>query len=378
MSAAAPAAEVYSPGLEGVIAGESAISTVADGLRYRGYPIGELVDKASFEEVAFLLLHGELPTAGQLQEFTGRERAARKLPAPLSELLAKLPRGTNSMDIVRTGVSILAHFDPEVADNGHAANVRKAERLVAQIPLIVADSYRLAHGQQPIAPRADLSLSANFLFMLTGKEASAEDVKAFDMSLILYAEHEFNASTFTGRVICSTLSDLHSSIVGAIGALKGPLHGGANEKVMDVLRGIGGPGNVEPWLRAAFARKEKIMGFGHRVYKAGDVRAKIVKEFMAGFAKKKGAEQWEQMADQIEAIIGAEKNLFPNLDWPSARLYHALALDPVLYTPIFVMSRVTGWSAHVIEQLDNNRLIRPRSRYTGPAGRSVPRLEDRK
>jgi 2-methylcitrate synthase/citrate synthase II len=378
MSAAAPAAEVYSPGLEGVIAGESAISTVVDGLRYRGYPIGELVERASFEEVAFLLLHGELPTLRQLEEFSSRERAARKLPAVLSDLLAKLPRGTNSMDIVRTGVSILAHFDPDVADNSHDANVRKAERLVAQIPLIVADSYRLAQGQPPIAPRADLGLAANFLFMLTGKEASAEDVKAFDMSLILYAEHEFNASTFTSRVICSTLSDLHSSIVGAIGALKGPLHGGANEKVMDVLRGIGGPSNVEPWLRAAFARKEKIMGFGHRVYKTGDVRAKIVKEFMASFAKKKGTEQWEQMADQIEAIIAAEKNLFPNLDWPSARLYHALALDPVLYTPIFVMSRVTGWSAHVIEQLDNNRLIRPRSRYTGPAGRAVLPLADRR
>lgn len=377
MAAASPAAEVYSPGLEGIIAGESAISSVADGLRYRGYPIGELVANASFEEVAFLLLHGDLPTAGQLLDFQSRERAARKLPSVLSELLAKLPPGTNSMDVVRTGVSILAHFDPDVADNSHAANVRKAERLVAQIPLIVADSYRLAHGQAPIAPRADLSLSANFLYMLTGREADAEDVHAFDMSLILYAEHEFNASTFTSRVICSTLSDLHSAIVGAIGALKGPLHGGANEKVMDVLRSIGGVENVEAWLRSAFARKEKIMGFGHRVYKTGDVRAKIVKEFMANFAKKKGTEHWEHMAERIEAIIAAEKNLFPNLDWPSARLYHALALDPVLYTPIFVMSRVTGWSAHVIEQLDNNRLIRPRSRYIGPAARSVRPLAER-
>ncbi|HMP61059.1 MAG TPA: citrate/2-methylcitrate synthase, partial [Gemmatales bacterium] len=298
MSAAAPATEVYSPGLEGVIAGESAISTVADGLRYRGYPIGELASKTSFEEVAFLLLHGELPNASQRDAFLQRERAARRLPAPLSELLAKLPPGTNSTDIVRTGVSILAHFDPDVADNSHAANVRKAERLLAQIPLIVADSYRLAKGQKPVPPRSDLGLSANFLYILEGKEATPADVKAFDLSLILYAEHEFNASTFTSRVICSTLSDLHSSIVGAIGALKGPLHGGANEKVMDVLRGIGGPDRVEAWLRDAFARKEKIMGFGHRIYKVRDPRADVLKAVVATLG---GRSERLRFAGKVEA-----------------------------------------------------------------------------
>lgn len=364
-------AETYSPGLEGVIAGETAISTVAGGLSYRGYPIGELVEHCCFEEVAYLLLHGELPTAAQFADFQKRERAARQLPAPLAELFAKLPPKTNQMDTIRTAVSVLAHYDPEVADGCHAANVRKAERLLAQIPLAVALFYRHSKGQKPVASRPDLSLSANFLNMVNDRVPEPEDEKAFDMSLILYAEHEFNASTFTSRVICSTLSDLHSSIVGAIGALKGPLHGGANEKVMDVMNGIGGPDRVASWLQAAFARKEKIMGFGHRVYKTGDVRAKIVKEFMKSFAAKKGLMQWEQMADQIEEIIGREKNLFPNLDWPSARLYHALKLEPVLYTPIFVMSRVAGWSAHVIEQLDANRLIRPRAKYTGPETRGV-------
>lgn len=371
MSAPAPAAETYSPGLEGVIAGETAISTVSGGLRYRGYPIGELVQHCRFEEVAFLMLHGELPNKAQLDGFEKREREARKLPAPLTELFAKLPTKTNQMDTVRTAVSVLAHYDPDVADGSHAANVRKAERLLAQIPLAVAAFYRHSKGLPPVASRSDLSLSANFLNMVFGAVPDKEDEKAFDLSLILYAEHEFNASTFTARVICSTLSDLHSSIVGAIGALKGALHGGANEKVMDVMNGIGGPEKVESWLRDAFARKEKIMGFGHRVYKTGDVRAGIVKEFMKSFAAKRNLAVWEQMADKIEQIIEKEKNLHPNLDWPSARLYHALKLDPVLYTPIFVMSRVTGWSAHVIEQLDANRLIRPRARYTGPDVRPV-------
>jgi 2-methylcitrate synthase/citrate synthase II len=377
MSATPAAPETYSPGLEGVIAGETAISTVTGGLRYRGYPIGELVRHCSFEEVAYLLLYGELPKRAELEAFKDRLGAARALPQPLVDLLLKLPAATNQMDTVRTAVSALAHYDPDVGDNGHGANVRKAERLLAQIPLAVALFYRHYKGQPPVAARGGLTLAGNFLYMLRGAPPSPEDERAFDLSLILYAEHEFNASTFTARVISSTLSDLHSAITGAIGALKGALHGGANEKVMDVLNSIGGPANVESWLRAAFGRKEKIMGFGHRVYKSGDVRAGIVKEFMKTFAAKRNLMQWEQMADQIEQIIAAEKNLFPNLDWPSARLYHALELDPVLYTPIFVMSRVAGWSAHVIEQLDNNRLIRPRARYTGPEVRTVAPLAQR-
>lgn len=373
-NAASP--EVYSPGLEGVIAGETAISTVTGGLRYRGYPIGELVDHCTFEEVAYLLLHGELPNETQYQEFDHRLRAARTLPDVVTQTLEKLPKQANQMDVIRTAISMLAHFDPDTGDQTHDANIRKAERLVAQIPLAAAHFYRHAIGQPIVPSRSDLSLSANFLHMVRGTPPSAEEERAFDISLILYAEHEFNASTFTARVICSTMSDLHSSIVGAVGALKGPLHGGANEKVMDVLRAIGSVDNVASWLKDAFARKERVMGFGHRVYKTGDVRAAIVKKFMAAFAAKTGTQKWEEMAEKIEAIIAQEKNLFPNLDWPSARLYHALKLDVALYTPIFVMSRVTGWSAHVIEQLDNNRLIRPRARYTGPEVRAVkPRAQ---
>ncbi len=370
--------EVYSPGLEGVIAGETAISTVAGGLRYRGYPIGELAERASFEEVAYLLLHGELPTARQLSEFQKRVAAARKLPQPLSELFRSLPRGTPPMDALRTAVSVLAHFDPQTGDNSHDANVRKAERLLGQIPGAIADQYRLSKGLQPIPARPELPQAANFLYMIRGKEPSADDAKAFDVSLILYAEHEFNASTFTARVICSTLSDLHSAIVGAIGALKGALHGGANEKVMDTLKAIGEPDRTRDWLKDAFARKERIMGFGHRVYKTGDLRAKILKDYAAKLAKSTNNTKWEAMADIIEEVMDREKNLHPNLDWPAGRLYHSMGLEVPLYTPIFVMSRVAGWSAHVIEQLDNNRLIRPRAKYTGPDVRAVKPLAERK
>ncbi|MFL5342965.1 MAG: citrate/2-methylcitrate synthase [Gemmataceae bacterium] len=373
MSAAAPGpAPIYSPGLEGVIAGETAISTVEDGLRYRGYPVGELVEKATFDEVAYLLLHGDLPKAGELAAFQKRVAAARQIPAALSTLLRALPKDTPGMDALRTSISVMAHFDPDTADQSHAANLRKAERLLGQIPVAVADGYRYSKGLAPVAPRADLSHSANFLYMVRGKEPSAEETKAFDLSLILYAEHEFNASTFTARVVTSTEADLHSAIVAAVGALKGPLHGGANEKVMDILRAAGAPDAAAAWLNAALARKEKIMGFGHRVYKAGDVRAGILKPYAKKAAAAAGFDQWEKTADVIEEIMANQKKpLYPNLDWPAGRLYYALGLEPTIYTPIFVMARVTGWSAHVIEQSEHNRIIRPRSRYTGPAQRSV-------
>ncbi len=370
-------AETYSPGLEGVIAGETAISTVTGGLRYRGYPIGELAEKAGFEEVAFLLLHGDLPTAAQLGAFEDRLASARQLPGPLRELLKSLPKSTPPMDALRTSVSILAHFDSETHDSGHDANVRKAERLLARIPMAVTEQFRYAQGLPPVAPKPSLSHAANFLYMLSGSEPRPDDAKAFDVSLILYAEHEFNASTFTARVICSTLSDLHSAIVGAIGALKGALHGGANEKVMDLLQQIGEVERVPDWLRHAFARKARIMGFGHRVYKTGDVRARILKDYARRLAQATNNTKWEAMADIIEEVMEREKNLLPNLDWPAGRLYHCLGLEVPLYTPIFVMSRIAGWSAHVIEQLDNNRLIRPRALYTGPEVRSVKAIEER-
>jgi citrate synthase len=369
--------EVYSPGLEGVVAGETAISTIAGGLRYRGYPVTELAEKATFDEVAYLLLHGELPNTQQLADFHQRLVGARRLPDALQQLLRAIPPATIPMDALRSSVSVLAHYDPEVADNSHAANVRKAERLLAQIPLAIVAQYRASKKLPDVPPRADLSTGANFLYMLRGTEPKPEEAKAFDVSLILYAEHEFNASTFTARVVCSTLSDLHSSIVAAIGALKGALHGGANEKVMDLLRAAGGPATAEKWIHEALARKERVMGFGHRVYKTGDVRAGILKKHAQQMAAASGQTQWEQTADIIERVIAAEKNLFPNLDWPAGRLYHAMNLEVPLYTPIFVMSRVTGWSAHVSEQLDNNRLIRPRARYTGPEVREVKPIQQR-
>lgn len=369
--------EIYSPGLEGVIAGETAISTIVGGLRYRGYPVGELTEKSTFDEVAYLLLHGELPTRTQLADFNKRLAAAQKLPTVLSELLVKLPKDAVPMDVLRTGVSILANFDADLNDNSKAANLRKAERLLAQIPVIIAEQYRATKGLPAVAPKPELGFAANMLYMLRGTVPSAVDVKAFDVSLILYAEHEFNASTFTARVICSTESDMHSAITGAIGALKGRLHGGANEKVMDLLLATGGPDKAEAWIRSALVRKEKVMGFGHRVYKTGDVRARILKDYAREAAQRAGTSGWETAAEAIEKVMEQEKNLFPNLDWPAGRLYHALGLEVPLYTPFFVASRVTGWAAHVIEQLEHNRIIRPRSRYTGPDEKHVKPIGER-
>jgi len=370
-------AEIYSPGLEGVIAGETAISTTEGGLRYRGYAVTELAERATFDEVAYLLLYGELPKARELAGFRKRVNAAGSIPDPLRDLLKAVPPGTVPMDALRSAVSILAHFDPDSQDSSPAANLRKSERLLGQIPVIVAEQYRLSKGLAVVPARADLGHAANFLYMLRGTPPSPLHARAFDVSLILYAEHEFNASTFTARVVVSTESDLHAGVTAAIGALKGRLHGGANEKVMDLLLQAGGPDTAEQWIRAALARKEKVMGFGHRVYKTGDVRAQVLKEYARQAAQAAGQTQWETTAEIIEGVLAREKNLFPNLDWPAGRLYHALGLELPLYTPFFVAARVTGWCAHIIEQLGHNRLMRPRARYTGPALRSVVPLPER-
>jgi citrate synthase len=369
----------YSPGLEGVIAGETAISTVEGGLSYRGYPVGELCQHACFEEVAYLLLYGELPNSRQFSEFQQRVAMARRLPEAVKQMFPAFPKWSSPLDVLRTAVSALALFDQDAADPSPEANIRKAERMLAQMPVIIADHYRISQGLLPVLARQELSFSANFLYMLRGEEPTPEEVRALDVSLILYAEHEFNASTFTARVIVSTQSDLHSAIVGAIGALKGALHGGANEKVMDVLKAAGGPTTAERWILDALARKERIMGFGHRVYKTGDVRAGILKTFAQEAAARGGAEllAWEETADILERIMAEKKAMYPNLDWPAGRLYHALKLETPLYTPMFAMSRVTGWSAHVIEQMHNNRLIRPRGLYIGPDVRSVVPLDQR-
>jgi 2-methylcitrate synthase/citrate synthase II len=368
---------IYSPGLEGVIAGETAVSTVAGVLRYRGYAIEELARNGTFEEVAYLLLYGDLPSAEQLDEFRKRLKAAAQVPRPIIDTLRHLPAATSAMDVLRSAASLLGHWDPDAGNNSREANLRKAERLLAQLPVVMAARHRLKQGKEPVAAESGRTLASNCLHMLFRAEPPDGHVRAMDVSLILYAEHEFNASTFAARVIVSTLSDMHSGIAGAIGALKGPLHGGANERVMDVLRQVAKNENAEAWVRAALGRKEKIMGFGHRVYKEGDPRAVYLKELCTKLAAETGNEGLEATADVMERVLWEEKHLPPNLDWPSARLYHYLGLPVELYTPLFVISRVAGWCAHIIEQHDNNRLIRPRARYTGPEPRPWKPLAER-
>jgi len=308
-------------------------------------------------------------TAAQIMDLNRQRLSAMGVEPELIETLRHIPPEAPSMDVLRSAISLLAHWDPEAANGSHDANVRKTERLLAQIPVVIAARQRLRTGQEPIAADPSLTLPANMLWMLRGQKPSDKQVQAMDVSLILYAEHEFNASTFSARCVVSTLSDLHSGITAAIGALKGPLHGGANEAAMKVLEEVGTADRAEPWIRQALAEKRRIMGFGHRVYKEGDPRAVYLKKLTAAVAAETGHQDMERMADIIETIVRTEKKLPPNVDWPCARLYHYLGLPVDLYTPLFVVARVVGWSAHVIEQLDNNRLIRPRSLYKGPPPR---------
>jgi citrate synthase len=377
-------ANEYHPGLEGVIASETAIANIegqdgAGGLEYRGYRIEDLAGQVSYEQTAFLLLHGDLPTRDQLREFDARLRRSRPIPEPLIALLREIPEHIHPMDALRSSVSVLAHFDPEVnaPPTDHAANVRKAERMIAQMPTAVAYRRRISQGLAVVPPRDDLDYAANFLNMVNGQVPSPTMREAFDISLVLYTEHELNASTFAARVTVSTLSDIYSGIVAAVGTLKGPLHGGANEEAWKVLEQVGAPENAAAWIQAALARKERIMGFGHRVYKTGDPRARILKEYCIALAKEVGDDLWERIAEPIEQAVTSQKNLPPNVDWPSARLYHYMGLETDLYTPIFAMARVAGWAAHVIEQLDHNRLMRPRARYTGPPYRPVKPIDQR-
>ncbi|HEV3164080.1 MAG TPA: citrate/2-methylcitrate synthase [Isosphaeraceae bacterium] len=377
-------AEAYYPGLEGVVSNETAICNLegaegSGGLEYRGYRIEDLAGAVSYEETAFLLLHGDLPSRTQLREFDARLRASRQIPDALTALFRHIPPAAHPMDVLRTSVSVLAHFDPEVnvAPTDHASNVRKAERLVARMPTAIAARERITSGKDPVAPRDDLDHAANFLNMVHGRAPSETMREAFDLSLVLYTEHELNASTFAARVTVSTLADIYSGIVAAVGTLKGPLHGGANEEAWKVLERVGSPGNAAQWIHDALARKERIMGFGHRVYKTGDPRARILKAYCARLAAEVGEERWEQVAEPIERAVTEQKHLPPNVDWPSARLYHYMGLNIDIYTPIFAMARVAGWAAHIIEQLDHNRLMRPRARYIGPPNRPVRPIDQR-
>lgn len=369
--------DLFFPGLEGVIAGETAIATIEGGLQYRGYPIEELAAEATFLEVAYLLLYGSLPNQEQLADFRSILVESAEVAPALLEFLRAIPLHVPAMDVLRTGVGALGHFDPQPGDDGSDGNIAKTVRLLAQIPVLIAARFRQTQGLPLVEPNSELSYAANLLRLITGKAPSALHERAMDVSLILYAEHEFNASTFTARVVTSTRSDLYSAVTAAVGALKGPLHGGANERVMEVLREVGSPENAESWVREALAKKVRVMGFGHRVYKTGDPRATILKTYCTQLAEETGETGLEEIAEVIEGIIRQEKGLPPNLDWPSARLYHYLGLDVDLYTPLFVASRVVGWAAHVIEQAANNRLIRPRSRYTGPARRRFKPLAER-
>jgi 2-methylcitrate synthase len=368
----------YSPGLEGVIAGETAICCITDeGLFYRGYYIGELAEKCSFEEVAYLLLYGELPDRAELDRFCGDLASHRRLPPQLVELVCSLPTNITPMDALRSAMSLQSHFDPEVEDNSHEANIRKATRLLAQIPAMIGAWHRARSGQPPLTAETSVSHAAYVLHQITGEQPGPEAEHTMNVSLILYAEHEFNASTFACRVTVSTLADLHCAIVSGIGTLKGPLHGGANEAAMEMLLEVGEPENAEPWVRERLARKERIMGFGHRVVRKGDTRAGILHDLGAGLAHKLGNTKWLRIADTMQDLMEREKGLHPNVDFPCAWVYYMLGLPVDLYTPLFVASRVTGWAAHIIEQLDNNRLIRPRGLYMGPEPRPVPDIDQR-
>jgi citrate synthase len=370
----------YKPGLEGVTAGLSAISEVdaeQNRLIYRGYDIHDLVDNCAMDEVAYLLLHGDLPTEAQYTEFRKRIGEQREVPASIWDLFRAMPNDAHPMDRLKAAVALLATLDAENVDNSHDANLRKAERLYAKMPTLVTGGWRISQGQEPIPPRADLEHNANFFQMLTGNVPEDYTARVLNITQILYAEHGFNASAFAARVTVSTLADLYSGVVSAIGTLKGPLHGGANEAAMEMLMEIGTPERAADYIRDALASKKKIMGFGHREYKHGDERAKIVKGYANELASRLGDTKWRDISQVVEDEMLKAKNLYPNLDFPVASVYYLMGLPIPLYTPIFVMSRVTGWSAHIIEQLDNNRIIRPQHVYAGPHGRKIVPLVER-
>ena len=363
-------------GLAGVIADTSAVSVVDEesgSLLYRGYPVPELAASCSFEEVAYLIWYGELPDATQLEQFEEAERSRRQVPAELTKALSGLPLTCHPMDVLRTAVSYLGAQDLAEDDGSHEAELEKSLDLWAKLPTIVAGEQRRRNGQAPIAPDPKLSFCENFFHMCTGQVPDEEVVRGFEVSMVLYAEHGFNASTFTARVITSTLSDLYSAVTGAIGALKGPLHGGANEAVMGLFTEVTDPGQVDDWLAGTLASGQKVMGFGHRVYKHGDSRVPTMRTSLELLADKSDeGRRLMAVYDRLESAMRETKGLYPNLDYATGPAYYLMGFDIPTFTPIFVMSRVTGWTAHVIEQRANNALIRPLSTYIGPPRRPLP------
>ncbi|MFD7914514.1 MULTISPECIES: bifunctional 2-methylcitrate synthase/citrate synthase [unclassified Streptomyces] len=365
-------------GLTGVVVDTTAISTViqeTNSLTYRGYPVQDLAARCSFEEVAHLLWYGELPDADQLREFQARERALRPLDRTTAELLARLPETCHPMDVLRTAVSVFGSQDPTEDDGSTEANRTKSLALLAKLPVVVAADHRRRHGLAAVQPDRSLGYAENFFRMCFGRVPAPEVVRCFEISLILYAEHSFNASTFTARVVTSTLSDLYSAVTAAIGALKGPLHGGANEAVMHMLGEIGDPERAGQWLDGALAARRKIMGFGHRVYKNGDSRVPIMQEAtdrLVARAADPDATRLATLHASLRHAVISRKGIHPNLDYPAALAYHLMGFDVPTFTPLFVMSRITGWTAHITEQLEHNALIRPLGSYTGPSQRPLP------
>lgn len=362
---------VTKAGLEDIVVSTSDICFI-DGregrLLYRGFDVDDLVAHSTFEEVAYLLWYGGLPSRKELEAHVKALSATanRKLPPKLVTMLRALPRKTTPMEVLRTGVSALSAFDPDAADNAREATLRKALRLTAQMPTLVAAWERIRRGKAPVAPNPRLSLAANFLYMMTGKKPTELAARTFDIALILHADHEFNASTFAARVTAATMSDLHSAITAAIGALKGPLHGGANEQVMLMVEQVKDPAKAESWIRKALADKVRVMGFGHRVYRVEDPRAKHLRRLATELGRQVGDEGAVQILGTVARVVQEEKHLYPNVDLFSGAAYASMGIATDQFTPIFAMSRVAGWAAHVLEQHGNNRLIRPRAEYTGP------------
>ncbi len=367
-------------GLLGIVVDETEVSKVMpeiNSLTYRGYAAQDLCAKCKFEEVAYLILNGELPSEKQLKNFEKVERKERNLSKTLMDSIKNFPRKSHPMDVARTAVSIMGLEDKETKDNSREANLRKVMRIFAKTPVALAAFYRIRKGKKIIKPKSNLSFSENFFYMCFGKVPEKEIVKAFDVSLILYAEHSFNVSTFTARTITSSLSDIHGAITGAIASLKGPLHGGANEEVMHMMNKIKKPENALNWINNALDQKAVVMGFGHRVYKSGDSRVPTMREYFSKVAKVKKDKRFEKIYDIVEKVMIERKNIHPNVDYPTGPTYHLMGFDTDFFTPIFVISRITGWSAHILEQHAANKLIRPLASYKGSSYRKVVPLNQR-
>jgi len=374
-------APIKARGLEGVIALESELSSI-DGqegkLIYRGYDINDLAEGASFEEVVYLLSNGELPTRDQLDDLRQQLRSERTLPTPVMEFLRNIPDDAHPMAVLQTVVSALGLYDDEANAMDEASNRRKAVRILAQIPAIIAAFDRLRKGLEPIPPLEDGSMAHNFLYMLNGEEPGEAAERTFDVCLVLHADHGLNASTFTNRVIGSTMSDMYSAIPGAVGALKGPLHGGANREVMRMLLEIDEQGaDPAKYVREKLAAGERVMGFGHRVYRTMDPRAAILRDMVQELSEKEGAMKWYEYSMAILETMRDEKGIDPNVDFFSASTYYQLGIDPDLFTPIFALSRTAGWTAHLFEQWADNRLIRPRAEYVGKRDRTFVPIDQR-